>query len=130
MAAVKVAELSDVPPGTLKHVEVVGVEIVLANVNGTIYALADRCAHMNAPLSMGKLDGTQIICPLHYSRFNVMTGQKISGPVMGGLPGAEKLPPESQKIMARMGEIMAPVKTHDQKIYPVTVKEETILVHL
>lgn len=130
MAAIKVADMSDVPPGNLKHVEVVGVEIVLANVNGTIYALADRCAHMNAPLSMGKLDGTQIICPLHFSRFDVVTGQKISGPVMRELPGAEILPPESQKILARMGEIMAPVKTHDQKIYPVTVTDGTILVHL
>jgi nitrite reductase/ring-hydroxylating ferredoxin subunit len=130
MTAVRVAGVRDVPPGTLKHVEAGGKELVLANVGGKVYALGDRCAHMNAPLSMGTLEGTTITCPLHFSRFDVRTGKKISGPVMGSLPGAEKLPPESQKMMARMGEIMAPVKTHDQPVFPVKVEEENILVDL
>ena len=130
MAFVRVAGLRDVPAGTLKHVEADGVELVLAHVSGKLYALADRCAHMNAPLSMGTLDGDVIICPLHFSRFDVRTGRKISGPVMGSLPGAEKLPQETQKILARMGEIMAPVKTHDQRVFPVILDGENILVDM
>ena len=74
-------------------------ELVLANVGGNVYALADRCAHMNAPLSMGTLDGTTIICPLHFSRFDVRTGKKISGPVDG--------------VAARCGETPAGVAEDD-----------------
>jgi nitrite reductase/ring-hydroxylating ferredoxin subunit len=128
MTFVRVAGLRDVPAGTLKHVEAGGIELVLANVRGKVFALADRCAHMNAPLSMGTLDGAAIICPLHFSRFDVRTGKKISGPVMGSLPGAEMLPQETQKILARMGEIMAPVKTNDQRVFPVKLDGENILV--
>jgi nitrite reductase/ring-hydroxylating ferredoxin subunit len=129
MAFVRVAGAADVPPGTMKHVESAGIELVLVNAGGTVYALADRCAHMNAPLSMGVLDGNAIVCPLHFSRFDVKTGKKISGPVMGGsLPGAEKLPPESQAMMGRMMEIMKPVKTHDQQVFRAKIEGENILV--
>ena len=41
----------------MKHAASGGIEVVLVNAGGTVYALADRCAHMNAPLSMGVLDG-------------------------------------------------------------------------
>jgi nitrite reductase/ring-hydroxylating ferredoxin subunit len=130
MAFVRVADVWDVPPGTLKHVETGGIELVLANVSGKVYALADRCAHMNAPLSMGTLDGTAIVCPLHFSRYDVKTGKKISGPVMGSIPGMETFPQEMQKMFARMGEIMAPVRTHDQPVFPVKVEGGNILVDL
>ena len=129
MTFVRVAGTADVPPGTMKHVEPAGIELVLVNAGGTVYALADRCAHMNAPLSMGVLDGNAIVCPLHFSRFDVKTGKKISGPVMGGsLPGAEKLPPESQAMLGRMMEIMKPVKTHDQQVFAVKIEGGNILV--
>jgi nitrite reductase/ring-hydroxylating ferredoxin subunit len=130
MVFVRVAGVAEVPAGTMKHAESGGIELVLVNAGGTIYALADRCAHMNAPLSMGVLDGNVIICPLHFSRFDVRTGKKIAGPVMGSLPGAEKLPPESQRMMGRMAEIMKPVKTHDQPVFPVKIDGESILVDL
>jgi nitrite reductase/ring-hydroxylating ferredoxin subunit len=129
MVFLRVAGAADVPPGTMKHVESAGIELVLVNAGGTVYALADRCAHMNAPLSRGVLDGNAIVCPLHFSRFDVKTGKKISGPMMGGsLPGAEKLPPESQAMMGRMMEIMKPVKTHDQPVFAVKIEGENIPV--
>jgi nitrite reductase/ring-hydroxylating ferredoxin subunit len=130
MAFVTVAKVSDIPKGTVKHVERDETEIVLANVDGTIYALSDRCAHMNAPLSMGRLDGYLIICPLHFSRFDVRTGKKISGPVEAKMPGMEKLPPEFLQVLKRMGEVMAPVKTHDQPVFRVKVEGENVLVDI
>ncbi len=65
----------------MKHVETGTTELCLVNVNGTLSVLLDRCPHMNALLSMGILQGTIVTCPLHYSRFDVTTGRKISGPV-------------------------------------------------
>jgi nitrite reductase/ring-hydroxylating ferredoxin subunit len=130
MVFAEVAKTGEVPDGTMKHVERGGTEIVLVNVDGTIYALGDRCAHMNAPLSMGRLDGHQIICPLHFSRFDVRTGKKISGPVEAALPGVEKLPPEFLQALRRMAEVMAPVKTHDQPVYRVRVEGQKIYIDM
>ena len=111
----------------MKHVEVGENEILLVNLDRKFYALSDRCAHMNAPLSMGTLDGSVVICPLHFSRFDVRTGRKISGPVEAKMSGMEKLPPEFLQVLKRMGEVMAPVKTHDQPVFRVKVEGDRVL---
>ena len=52
-----IAKVDEIPSGKIKHVEINGKEIMLANVNGKFYALDDRCGHMNALLSMGNITG-------------------------------------------------------------------------
>ena len=52
-----VADVNNVSTGKMKHIEVGEKEILLANSDGKVYALCDRCSHMNAPLSMGTLNG-------------------------------------------------------------------------
>lgn len=111
----------------MKHVEMGGKEILLANIDGKFYATSDRCGHMNARLSMGKLQGTTVICPLHASRFDIVTGKNITEPVFPPLPGVEELP-ELQKYAERLGEIMAPIKTYDLPTFEVKVEGESILV--
>ena len=117
----EVAKLSDVPAGTMKHVDINNHEILLANVVGKIYAIDDRCGHMSAPLSMGTLKGNIVECALHHSQFDVTNGEKIREPQMGGLSG---------KIVSvsPMGKIMAMVKTYDRKSYTVKVEDGIIMV--
>jgi nitrite reductase/ring-hydroxylating ferredoxin subunit len=67
-------------------VAVEGERIVLANVEGTLYALRDMCGHRNAPLSRGKLDGCIVECPLHFAQFDVRTGRLVDGPVSADVP--------------------------------------------
>jgi nitrite reductase/ring-hydroxylating ferredoxin subunit len=50
---VEVAKVNEIPHGKMKHVELDGKEIMIANLDGKFYALNDRCGHMNALLSMG-----------------------------------------------------------------------------
>jgi len=76
---VKVAKTFDVPVGKMKHVEVDGIEIMIANVEGKFYAVGDRCPHLNAKLSEGTLNKTIVTCPRHLSTFDVTTGRVISG---------------------------------------------------
>ena len=54
---VEVAKVNEIADGKMKHVEVYGKEALIANVGGKYYAISDRCGHMNALLSMGKLTG-------------------------------------------------------------------------
>ena len=61
--------------GKMKAVDVAGQELLLAKVKGTFYAARNRCPHMGAKLSEGKLDGTVVTCPRHGSQFDLATGQ-------------------------------------------------------
>jgi 3-phenylpropionate/trans-cinnamate dioxygenase ferredoxin subunit len=78
---VPVAKVAELAPGQMKWVAVNGERLVLANVEGTYYAISDVCGHRNAPLSRGKLDGYLIECPLHFAQFDVRTGELVNGPV-------------------------------------------------
>ena len=86
---VPVAQSDDVPPGQMIWVAVERERIVLANVDGALYALRDVCGHKNAPLSRGRLDGHLIECPLHFATFDVRTGKLVDGPVSADVPTYE-----------------------------------------
>ncbi len=130
MSFVEAALIYDMPEGTLKAVDIKGKEILLANVGGTLYAVSERCGHMNAPLARGVLNGKIVTCPLHYSRFDVTTGKMIPGPVQATVEGIDTLPPALLKMAIRVAELEALIKTHDLKTFPVKVDGLKILVDM
>jgi nitrite reductase/ring-hydroxylating ferredoxin subunit len=72
--------LSDLPPGTKKHITLAGRDLVLISLNGTIHALDNACPHRGGPLSEGDLEGDLLYCPLHAWSFDVKTGASVSPP--------------------------------------------------
>jgi len=78
----RVAAVADCDVGTLKGVMVENTPIVLANVNGDIYALQDECSHEEYPLSDGELDGENLVCIYHGARFECATGRNKSLPAI------------------------------------------------
>jgi nitrite reductase/ring-hydroxylating ferredoxin subunit len=86
---VAVAETGDLAPGEMKFVAVDRERIVLANVDGSFYALRDVCGHRNAPLSRGRLDGCIVECPLHFAQFDIRTGKFVDGPYSADVPAYE-----------------------------------------
>jgi len=78
---VAVGSTGDLAPGEMKFVAVDRERVVLANIDGTFYALRDVCGHRNAPLSRGRLIGCLIECPLHFAQFDMRTGKLVDGPV-------------------------------------------------
>ena len=85
----KVAEVSEIPQGGTKIVEVGGVDIFVANVEGSFYALSNKCTHVGGPLGEGKLTGNIIQCPWHGSKFDVRTGAVVGGPAQRPEPTFE-----------------------------------------
>jgi 3-phenylpropionate/trans-cinnamate dioxygenase ferredoxin subunit len=71
---IKVATLEDCPPGSLRSVMVGLDPVVMANVDGTIYAVMDRCSHEDLPLSDGEMEGTTLVCQYHGARFDITSG--------------------------------------------------------
>jgi nitrite reductase/ring-hydroxylating ferredoxin subunit len=128
---VDVADVNEVPAGKMKHVEVSENEILLANSEGKVYALCDRCSHMNAPLSMGALNGKVVTCSMHGARYDVTTGKKIAEPMaLDPSKFPEPLPESLQKMFARSAEIQSKVKTYDQPTYETSVEEGRIKVRI
>ena len=78
----RVATADEVPVDGLRAVSTDKGEFVLANVDGNIYALEDRCSHQDYPLSAGELDGDELECPFHGARFDVCTGRAIQLPAV------------------------------------------------
>lgn len=75
----KVAELGSLAPGSLKRVMVGDVPVCLARLmDGQVFAIHDVCTHEDIELSDGELDGCEVECPMHGSRFDVRTGE-VSG---------------------------------------------------
>jgi 3-phenylpropionate/trans-cinnamate dioxygenase ferredoxin subunit len=79
---VRVALLSDIPPGELLGVDVGGKRICLANVEDEIYAFQDNCSHKDFPLSAGRIDDGKLECAWHGAKFDVHTGRPLSLPAI------------------------------------------------
>ena len=82
MAKHKVANLSEIAPGTTKRVVVDSMEILLCNVDGKIYAIEDVCTHDGGPLDQGELEGECVVCPRHGATFDVRTGDALTLPAV------------------------------------------------
>ncbi|MBM3946676.1 MAG: non-heme iron oxygenase ferredoxin subunit [SAR202 cluster bacterium] len=77
---VKVARAAEIKRGEIKVVEVDGESILIANVAGDLYAVSETCTHEDFPLGEGFLEGEEVECVLHGSRFSVRTGQPHQEP--------------------------------------------------
>ena len=79
---VRACGLEDVAPGSLKSVETDRERIVVANVDGDLYALEDQCSHQDFPLSAGVLEGNQVECVFHGARFELASGRPTCLPAV------------------------------------------------
>ena len=99
---VKVATVGECPVGLLKGVMADGQPVVLANVEGKICALEDRCSHEDLPLSDGELEGEDVICLYHGARFDACSGARKTLPAVR--------PVRSFPVEIRDGEIYVDVE--------------------
>src|SRR5918996_1543818 len=126
---IEIAKTNEIANRRMKHVEVNGKEILIANIDGKFYALNDRCAHMNALLSMGNLANDNIItCPFHGARFDIITGKKVKEPVLTPSQEMEPLPKTWQLYLEHAGQLMSHIKTYDQHTFETKIEGTTIKV--
>ncbi len=77
---VRVADTSEIPRGSTKVLKLGAAEIFIANVDGSFFALPNKCTHVGGPLGRGRLTGSVVQCPWHGSKFDVRTGAVVQGP--------------------------------------------------
>lgn len=93
----EILDESELPPGQQIFFSIGELNIVLFNVAGAYYAIADVCSHDNGPVGEGELIGTEIKCPRHGARFDVITGKALSMPARVDIP--------SYPVRVRSGKI-------------------------
>ena len=72
---VQVASAAELPPGTVKEVEVAGRKVALLNDGAALHAFAGVCPHAGGPLGEGLLVDGVLRCPWHGWGFDVATGR-------------------------------------------------------
>jgi toluene monooxygenase system ferredoxin subunit len=101
-----VCSLRDFWPGELRGLLVDGKRVLLVNVDGTVRAFADRCAHQAVELSKGKLDDCILTCPAHEWQYDVRTGEGVN-------PRGARLTPFPVKV--EDGEVFVDVAVLDDR---------------
>lgn len=91
-----VCNISELPPGARKIVEVEGRSIGVFNIRNSLYAVRNSCPHQGAPLCLGKVKGTMkssrphtyeyvmdeqvLVCPWHCWEFDITNGRSVFNP--------------------------------------------------
>ncbi|MBK7896823.1 MAG: non-heme iron oxygenase ferredoxin subunit [Candidatus Promineifilaceae bacterium] len=83
---VKVARVEDIPPGKRMFHDFDYESVIIVNVAGEFYCIADLCSHDDGPLEDGPLNGHSIECPRHGACFDVRTGAVLALPATAPIP--------------------------------------------
>jgi 3-phenylpropionate/trans-cinnamate dioxygenase ferredoxin subunit len=83
---VKVAAVSDLPPGERLFYDFEDITVAVFNVAGEFYCIEDVCTHDGGPLAEGDLDGFCIECPRHGALFDIRDGRVLSMPAVVPVP--------------------------------------------
>ena len=77
---VRVASKADIPTGGCVSADADGITVALCNVEGSIHAVDNSCAHQGGPLGEGFLEGKTVTCPWHGWQYDVTTGVSTMSP--------------------------------------------------
>lgn len=104
-ALVPVADAEKLCDGDTLRVDAAGTVVAVARAKGTVCAFQEFCTHRFGPLSEGAVQGDEIVCPWHNSRFNMRSGRVTHGPA--------KVDLRSFKAELRDGRICVEVPRRD-----------------
>jgi len=97
----QIALVTDIPEGTMRSYQVERNRIVVCNLGGKFFALADECTHDAAPISDGKLEGGNLVCARHGAMFDVVSGAVTGPPAVIGIDKYE-VKVEGNNILVRV----------------------------
>ena len=100
----RICSISEVPAGSMKGFTINGKQILIANTEGSFFAMDAVCSHMQGYLPAGRLSGKTVICPVHGAQYDIATGKVITNV------------PWIMKIATHRGAT-------DLRTYPVEVKD-------
>lgn len=94
----KACPLSDLAPGEALRLDTFPPIAVFHTEDGDLFAIDDTCTHQDASLADGWVEGCEVECPLHASKFNLRTGTVDAPPA--------KFPVRAHEVTVVDGDIM------------------------
>jgi 3-phenylpropionate/trans-cinnamate dioxygenase ferredoxin subunit len=82
---VRVASEGEIPEGGVKIIQAGSLFVGVYLIDGSYYAIEDRCSHDDGPLCEGERDGFCIECPRHGATFDLRSGAVLSLPATEGV---------------------------------------------
>lgn len=82
----EIAPVGDLPPGERLFVEIEGQSLVIFNIAGQFFSIADICSHDDGPVGEGDIESYNVVCPRHGGEFDVRTGKAVQLPVVMDIP--------------------------------------------
>ncbi|HEX8992010.1 MAG TPA: non-heme iron oxygenase ferredoxin subunit [Anaerolineales bacterium] len=104
-----IAPASELPPGERLFVEIEGSPIVIFNIAGQYFSIADVCSHDDGPVGEGSLEGYNITCPRHGAQFDVRTGKVMQ------MPAVVDIPAYSVRVVDGMIQLGVPKQSVESK---------------
>ncbi len=80
MSFVKIACISQLPPGSVMQAEVAGQSYAICNAGGSVHVLDGICPHAGGPLGEGALHDYMLVCPWHAWEYDCRTGENDFDP--------------------------------------------------
>ena len=105
---VKVFDTEDIQPSYMKEVQVDGENICIVNVEGKYYAIGSICTHEGGPLADGTLEGYEVECPWHGSKFDVRTGEVKNPPASEPEPSYQVKVDGTNILIKKQGKSKSP----------------------
>jgi NADPH-dependent 2,4-dienoyl-CoA reductase/sulfur reductase-like enzyme/nitrite reductase/ring-hydroxylating ferredoxin subunit len=97
----------DVAEGKMLSGKVGDDAVLVARVDGALFAIGASCTHYHGPLGEGLLVGHEVRCPWHHGRFCLRTGEALGGPPID--------PVDCWKVEERDGQIFVKVRAEATK---------------
>jgi 3-phenylpropionate/trans-cinnamate dioxygenase ferredoxin subunit len=102
--------LADLPQGESIRLECEPPVAVFHTDDGELYAIDDTCTHQDASLADGWLEGREVECPLHASKFALETGAVDAPPA--------RLPVRTHEVVIEDGMVYVRLSTDAPNLPP------------
>ncbi|MER7925459.1 MULTISPECIES: bifunctional 3-phenylpropionate/cinnamic acid dioxygenase ferredoxin subunit [unclassified Streptomyces] len=102
--------LVDLPRGEAYRLDIDPPVSVFHTDDGEVFAIDDTCTHQDASLADGWLEGCEVECPLHASKFDLRTGAVDAPPA--------KRPVRTHEVLVQDGMIYVVPSTDAPNLPP------------
>lgn len=108
---IRICARTEIPAGAALRVESVSPPIAIFHTeDGEFFAIDDTCTHQDASLADGWLEGCEIECPLHASKFDLRTGRVDAPPA--------KLPVRTHAVTIAEGDVYLSLSQDEPNLPP------------
>ncbi|MET1152632.1 bifunctional 3-phenylpropionate/cinnamic acid dioxygenase ferredoxin subunit [Arthrobacter sp.] len=106
----EVCPLNQLAPGDAIRLDTSPAIAVFHTEEGELFAIDDTCTHQDASLADGWVEGCEVECPLHASKFNLRTGSVDAPPA--------KLPVRVHEVVVQDGTVLVRESAQEPNLPP------------